>query len=42
MLCCPFCAIQFIDSARPPADSREEELCASEKSTNFFIGEDKP
>jgi len=43
MLCCPSCAIQYIDSARSPADSREEELRAYEKSTHFFfIGEDKP
>jgi hypothetical protein len=42
LLCCPSCAVQYIDSARPPADSREEELRANEKSTHFFIGEDKP
>ena len=42
LLCCPSCTIQYIDSARPPADSREEELRAYEKSTHFFIGEDKP
>ena len=41
-LCCPSCAIQYIDSARPPADSAEEELRAYEKSTHFFMGEDKP
>ena len=42
MLCCPSCAIQYIDSARPPADGYEEELRAYEKNTHFFIGEDKP
>lgn len=42
MLCCPSCAIQYLDSARPPADSHEAELRASEKTTRFFIGEDKP
>ncbi len=42
MLCCPDCTIQYIDSAGAPADSREEELRAYEKSTHFFIGEDKP
>ncbi len=42
MLCCPSCAIQYVDSARPPADSHEAELRASEKTTRFFIGEDKP
>jgi len=42
LLCCPSCAVQYIDSARPPADSREEELGAYEKSAHFFIGEDKP
>lgn len=42
LLCCPSCAVQYIDSARPPADSREEELRDREKSTHFFIGEDKP
>jgi hypothetical protein len=42
LLCCPSCAVQYLDSARPPADSREEELRAYEKSTHFFIGEDKP
>jgi hypothetical protein len=42
MLCCPSCAIQYMDWERPPADSREEELRAYEKNTHFFIGEDKP
>ena len=42
MLCCPSCTIQYIDSARPPANDHEEELRACEKSTRFFIGEDKP
>ena len=42
MLCCPFCAVQYIDSTRAPADDREEELHAYEKSTHFSIGEDKP
>jgi len=42
LLCCPSCAVQYIDSARPPADGREEELRAYEKSTHFFIGENKP
>jgi hypothetical protein len=42
LLCCPLCAVQYIDSARAPADSREEELRACEKSTHYFIGEDKP
>jgi hypothetical protein len=42
MLCCPSCAVQYINSARAPADDREEELRACEKSTHFFIGEDKP
>ena len=42
MLCRPSCTIQYIESARPPANDREEELRACEKSTRFFIGEDKP
>jgi hypothetical protein len=42
MLCCPDCVIQHLDATRSPADSREEELRAYEKSTHFFIGEDKP
>ncbi|PWU11958.1 MAG: hypothetical protein C5B50_22375 [Verrucomicrobia bacterium] len=42
MLCCPSCAIQYIDSARPPANSAEEELRAFEKNDHFFIGEEKP
>jgi len=42
MLCCPSCAIQHLDSLRPPTDSREEELRAYERNTHFFIGEDKP
>ena len=42
MLCCPSCVVQFIDSARAPADGREEELRAYEKRTHFFIGENKP
>jgi hypothetical protein len=41
LLCCPDCAIQYIYLARPPADGAEEELRAYEKSTHFFIGEDK-
>jgi hypothetical protein len=42
LLCCPFCAVRYIESARAPADDREEELRAYEKSTHFFIGEGKP
>jgi hypothetical protein len=42
LLCCPSCVVQYLDSARPPADGLEEELRAYEKSTHFFIGEDKP
>ena len=42
MLCCPSCAIQYIDSARAPTDIREQELRAYENSVHFFIGEDKP
>ena len=42
LLCCPSCVVQYIDSARPPADGREEELRAYEKGTHFFIGENKP
>ena len=42
MLCCPSCAIQYMDSGRASADSRKEELRAYERSTHFFVGEDKP
>jgi len=42
MLCCPSCVIQYIESARPPANSAEEELRAYEKSSHLFIGDDKP
>jgi hypothetical protein len=42
MLCCPSCTIQYLDSAYPPADIREEELRAHEKNNHFFIGEYKP
>ena len=42
LLCCPSCTIQYIEAARAPADDREEKLRAYEKSTHFFIGEDKP
>ena len=42
ILCCPSCAIQYLDAARPPVDSQEEELRRYERSTHFFIGEDKP
>lgn len=42
LLCCPSCTIQYLDSKRPPADSREEELRAGEKNFHFFIGENKP
>jgi hypothetical protein len=31
-----------MESARPPADDREQELRAYEKSVHLFIGEDKP
>jgi hypothetical protein len=34
--------MQHFDAARPPANIREQELRASEKSAHFFIGEDKP
>lgn len=42
MFCCPSCAIQYLESTRTPADSREAELRGYEKSTHFFIGVDKP
>ena len=42
ILCCPDCTTQYLYSARPPADSGEEELRAYEKNTHLFIGEDKP
>ena len=42
MLCCPSCTIQYVDSRRTPADSREQELRAYEKSLHFWIGEEKP
>ena len=42
MLCCPDCTIQYLYSARTPADEREQELRVYEKSTHFFIGEDEP
>ena len=42
LLCCPSCVIQYYDSVRPPADSRDEELRAYEKGTHFFIGGSKP
>jgi hypothetical protein len=42
MLCCPDCTIQYLASARAPADTREQEIQAYEKSGHFFIGEDKP
>jgi hypothetical protein len=40
LLCCPECAIQYIDSARVP-DFREQELRAYENNFHFFIREDK-
>ena len=42
MLCCPSCAIQYMDSARPPANDTEDEMRAYEKNNHFFIGENKP
>jgi len=42
MLCCPSCAVQYLDSERSPADDREQELRGFEKNTHFFIGEHKP
>jgi hypothetical protein len=42
LLCCPDCAIQYIDSTRIPSDPLEEELLAYEKRNHFFIGQDKP
>ncbi len=42
LLCCPDCTMQYLDAKHPPADTYEEQLRAYEKSTRFFIGEDKP
>jgi len=42
LLCCPSCAIQYLESARVPASTQEEEFSAREKSVHLFIGEDKP
>ena len=42
MLFSPSCVVQYLDSARPPADDCEQQLRAHEKSTHFIIGEDKP
>jgi hypothetical protein len=42
LLCCPSCVIQYIDSARPPADTTEKELRDYEKNCHFFIGDNKP
>ncbi len=42
MLCCPDCAIQYMDSARPPTNDAEGEMRAYEKRNHFFIGENKP
>jgi len=42
ILCCPDCTIQYLHSARAPADPLEQQLRDYEKSTHFFIGEDKP
>ena len=42
MLCCPYCTVQYLDAERPPADDREQELCAYENSVHLFVGEDKP
>jgi len=41
-LCCPSCAIQYIESARAPSENGEEELRGYEKKMVFFIGEEKP
>jgi hypothetical protein len=37
MLCCPSCAIQYLDSV--PADSREQERRSCEKNFHFLVGE---
>jgi len=42
MLCCTYCSIQYIDSARAPADMHEQELQAWENRVHFFTGEDEP
>jgi hypothetical protein len=42
MLCCPYCAIQYIDSARAPADTREQELRAPQDGVHFLTREDEP
>ena len=41
MLCCPSCAIQYLESARVPADGHEQELRTYEMSLHFLIGEEK-
>ncbi len=40
-LCNPNCTMQYLDSARPPADEHEQALRAYEKTVHLFIGEDK-
>jgi len=42
LVCCPDCAIQYMDSARPPTNDAEDEMRACEKRSHFFIGEKKP
>ena len=42
VLCCPSCSLQYFESARPPANAREEELLKYEKAVHLFVGEEKP
>ena len=41
MLCCPYCAIQHLDSGRVP-DTCEQELRAYEDRVHFVTGADTP
>ena len=42
MLCCPTCSIQYLDSARAPAITREPELRGSQNGLPVSVAEDEP
>ena len=42
LLCCPDCALQYLERTQAPGDLPEQELRAYEHNFHFFIGENKP
>ena len=42
LLCCPSCAIQYIDSTQTPSERLERERRECENDLRLFVGEEKP